>query len=64
MQITITCSGGFIWWPTNFGPVSAETLPRETADKISELIAKMDFFNLPPYIAGSPGPTYSSTRPL
>ena len=64
MQITITRSGGFVWWPQKLGPVDTEALPQETANKVGELIAKINFFNLPPDIAGPAGPSvfdYSTT---
>lgn len=51
MKITITRIGGVTGIPEELGPVDTDSLEKDTARQVSELIAKMDFFNLPADIA-------------
>lgn len=55
MEITITRAGGLTGIPEKLGPVNTDSLDKDTARQLSDVIAKMDFFNLPADIAKAGG---------
>jgi hypothetical protein len=55
MEITITRTGGFTGIPEKLGPINTDSLAKDTARQVSDIIAKMDFFNLPADIAKAGG---------
>lgn len=55
MEITITQSGGVAGLTKKWGPVNTETLPQTEAQKATEIIAEMNFFNLATDIAKKGG---------
>jgi hypothetical protein len=55
MEITITRTGGFTGIPEKLGPANTDSLQKDAARQVSDIIAKMDFFNLPADVAKAGG---------